>query len=178
MKEALKYVCSQLPKEGVAIHGTNFSRARSIQKNGFNPNIGPDNRTFYNVQPCSLLSFNRLSEEIFAAIELSAKHSFRATSSPIYAFSNDRTDSIPAFVVFKPPITPYISEHGYPTDFAHEQETKTPILGTDIYGVVILENPTGLVLPKEKARYYKKVVREIGLLLAEKGVIYLPAPLN
>jgi len=106
MRERVVNFFQNLPDEGVALHGTNLARAKSIQENGFIPDslFGLDSIIWFNVQPPSInpALFWDIRHEINSHVQESIKIADRAATLDIYSYRNLVESAAPAIVVFKP----------------------------------------------------------------------------
>ena len=106
MKEKVIQFFQDLPDEGVALHGTNLARAKSIQENGFIPDslVGLDSNIWYNVLPSSInpALFWDIRQEINYHVRECIKFADRAAKLDSYSYRNLAESAIPAIVVFKP----------------------------------------------------------------------------
>lgn len=96
MKEGIRGVFSNLPPEGIALHGTNLSRGTRISEEGFLEG------TYYIVQPPTQLPLGKVMEEVYEGIEEALKFAYRASNLRRYKLTGTENDRIPVLVVFKP----------------------------------------------------------------------------
>lgn len=175
MRERLREIFAQLPPEGIAVHGTNMSRARNIQKEGFIPqNLHPGtplNRTYYIVQPPNANPFYALEhlDEVKSYLikEASGKYAKRSITWNQYEYSGTAEDKQPAIVVFKPLKVFDRNTHDFqlfPFPRIHSEDRHIP--PNHIYGAIDISN-----IANERG-----LLAAIYQLLTQKGIIHISKP--
>ncbi len=110
MRERVVNFFQNLPPEGIAIHGTNKSRAKIIQQEGFNPQkekslLDTKPLTWYLVQPPNInqLYWKIILDDIKRRTLNAQSHAIKAAQKPIYwTGQNPEDDKTPSIVVFRP----------------------------------------------------------------------------
>ncbi len=105
MREQVVNFFQSLPDEGIAVHGTNLARAKSIKETGLLPDslVGLDSDVWYNVQPPNLnrTLYHDIRREINSLVVEAVQRAYAATN-PNYSFGGSPESRTPALVVFKP----------------------------------------------------------------------------
>lgn len=164
MREQVRQIFASFPPEGIAMHGTNLSRAQAIKDSGFIQDSDP---VFFLVQPPSHANPHNLINRLMWGLNDVSKHSLKTTTLRRYKFSNDERDKIPAIVLFRPPPSDHRSEYVY------ENCTYEPIPAGNIVGFTVLVG-SGEQLPfflLEARAYWRKQFINIINIVTEKGII-------
>lgn len=165
MRERVREIFSQLPPEGIALHGTNLARAKCIEQEGFVAEKGPvtdadDGHFYFAVHPTDIPTYNlrqflRAIRSVY--LKYGTSYAFDATHRT-YAFKDYPVESkAPALVVFKP-----ITER-LPRNLSFARKEPNDIPADHIIGVIPLE---------VEGNSTKKTFRSILQLLEEKQVMH------
>lgn len=167
MRERVREIFSQLPPEGIAIHGTNLARAKCIKQEGFVAKKGPvsdDGHFYFAVHPTDIPT-NNLRQFLrairFVYLRYGTSYAFDATHTT-YALKDYPVESrTPALIVFKPII------ERPPRNLSFVRKEPKDIPADHIIGVIPLEL---------EGNNTKKTFRSILQLLEEKQVMHFSKP--